>query len=170
MNNTLPIRLRAMEPEDLDMLYGIENDSEVWDVGDNNVPYSRYILHDYIAHAQADIYVDRQVRMVIVNAEGTAVGVVDVVNFSPTHRRAEVSIIIMKAHRHKGYGQAALLQVMAYAQHTLHLHQLYAVVGEGNGASEALFRKVGFVPQTTLTDWLYDGQQYHTATLLQRIL
>ena len=82
-----------MEPEDLDMLYGIENDSEVWDVGDNNVPYSRYILHDYIAHAQADIYVDRQVRMVIVNAEGTAVGVVDVVNFSPTHRRAEVSII-----------------------------------------------------------------------------
>ena len=72
-----------MEPEDLDMLYGIENDSEVWDVGDNNVPYSRYILHDYIAHAQADIYVDRQVRMVIVNAEGTAVGVVDVVNFSP---------------------------------------------------------------------------------------
>lgn len=170
MNKTLSVRLRAMEPEDLDMLYGIENDSEVWDVGENNVPYSRYILHDYIAHAQADIYVDRQVRMVIVNAEGTAVGVVDVVNFSPTHRRAEVSIIIMKAHRHKGYGQAALLQVMAYAQHTLHLHQLYAVVGEGNGASEALFRKVGFVPQTCLTDWLYDGSQYHSATLMQRIL
>ena len=170
MNKTLSVRLRAMEPEDLDMLYGIENDSEVWDVGENNVPYSRYILHDYIAHAQADIYVDRQVRMVIVNAEGTAVGVVDVVNFSPTHRRAEVSIIIMKAHRHKGYGQAALLQVLAYAQHTLHLHQLYAVVGEGNAASEALFRKVGFVPQTSLADWLYDGRQYHSATLMQRIL
>lgn len=170
MNKTQTVRLRAMEPEDLDMLYGIENDSEVWDVGENNVPYSRYILHDYIAHAQADIYVDRQVRMVIVSAEGTAVGVVDVVNFSPTHRRAEVSIIIMKAHRHKGYGQAALLQVMAYAQHTLHLHQLYAVVGEGNGASETLFRKVGFVPQTSLTDWLYDGSQYHSATLMQRIL
>lgn len=170
MNKTQTVRLRAMEPEDLDMLYGIENDSEVWDVGENNVPYSRYILHDYIAHAQADIYVDRQVRMVIVSAEGTAVGVVDVVNFSPTHRRAEVSIIIMKAHRHKGYGQAALLQVMAYAQHTLHLHQLYAVVGEGNEASEALFRKVGFVPQTSLTDWLYDGRQYHSATLMQRIL
>lgn len=170
MNKTQTVRLRAMEPEDLDMLYGIENDSEVWDVGENNVPYSRYILHDYIAHAQADIYVDRQVRMVIVNAEGTAVGVVDVVNFSPTHRRAEVSIIIMKAHRHKGYGQAALLQVMAYAQHTLHLHQLYAVVGEGNAASEALFRKVGFVTQASLADWLYDGRQYHSATLMQRIL
>ena len=76
----------------------------------------------------------------------------------------------MKAHRNKGYGQAAMQQVIAYARHTLHLHQLYAVVGEGNVASEALFRKVGFVSQTTLTDWLYDGQQYHTATLLQRIL
>ena len=50
-----------MEPEDLDMLYGIENDSEVWDVGDYNVPFSRYILHDYIAHAQADFFVDRLV-------------------------------------------------------------------------------------------------------------
>ena len=43
------VRLRAMEPEDLDALYRIENDRDVWDVGENNVPYSRYILHDYIA-------------------------------------------------------------------------------------------------------------------------
>ena len=35
------VRLRAMEPEDLDALYRIENDRDVWDVGENNVPYSR---------------------------------------------------------------------------------------------------------------------------------
>ena len=45
--NTLPaIRLRAIEPEDLDLLYQIENDSSLWDVGTTNVPYSRYTLHD----------------------------------------------------------------------------------------------------------------------------
>ena len=33
------VRLRAMEPEDLDALYRIENDRDVWDVGENNVPY-----------------------------------------------------------------------------------------------------------------------------------
>ena len=42
---TLPdIRLRAIEPEDLDLLYRIENDRELWNVGTTNVPYSRYTL------------------------------------------------------------------------------------------------------------------------------
>lgn len=95
------VRLRAMEPEDLDALYRIENDRDVWDVGENNVPYSRYILHDYIANASSDIYADKQVRMVVENEEGQLVGVADVVNFCPSHARAEVSIVICREHRKK---------------------------------------------------------------------
>ena len=65
---TLPdIRLRAIEPEDLDLLYRIENDRELWNVGTTNVPYSRYTLHDYLATSCDDIYADKQVRMVIEN-------------------------------------------------------------------------------------------------------
>ena len=55
MNDDAIVRLRAMEPEDLDFLYAMENDKEVWDVGCTNVPYSRYVLHDYIANASNDI-------------------------------------------------------------------------------------------------------------------
>ena len=40
------VLLRALEPEDLDMLYQIENNRQLWDVGTTNVPYSRYALHD----------------------------------------------------------------------------------------------------------------------------
>ena len=58
MNDDAIVRLRAMEPEDLDFLYAMENDKEVWDVGCTNVPYSRYVLHDYIANASNDIYAD----------------------------------------------------------------------------------------------------------------
>ena len=43
------IRLRALEPEDLDWLYRIENDEHVWKWGNSNVPYSRYALKKYIA-------------------------------------------------------------------------------------------------------------------------
>lgn len=47
MTDQLPlIHLRAIEPEDLDVLYNIENDTEVWNVSTTNVPYSRYILYD----------------------------------------------------------------------------------------------------------------------------
>ena len=106
------VRLRAMEPEDLDALYRIENDRDVWDVGENNVPYSRYILHDYIANASADIYADKQVRMVVENEDGLLVGVADVVNFCPSHARAEVSIVICREHRKKGYARAAIRQIV----------------------------------------------------------
>ena len=55
MMTTPEIRLRALEPEDLDLLYKIENDMKLWNVGATNVPYSRYTLHDYIATASNDI-------------------------------------------------------------------------------------------------------------------
>ena len=68
------IKLRAIEPEDLDLLYRIENDVELWNVGTSNVPYSRYLLHDYVANAKNDIYTDRQVRMMVENSYGKIVG------------------------------------------------------------------------------------------------
>ena len=42
------IHLRALEPEDLDFLYEMENDESLWEVGNTNVPYSRQVLLDYI--------------------------------------------------------------------------------------------------------------------------
>ena len=43
MTNILPsINFRAMEPEDLDLLYTIENDTKLWNIGVTSVPYSRY--------------------------------------------------------------------------------------------------------------------------------
>lgn len=161
------VRLRAMEPEDLDALYRIENDRDVWDVGENNVPYSRYILHDYIANASADIYADKQVRMVVENKEGLLVGVADVVNFCPSHARAEVSIVICREHRKKGYARAAIRQIMEYALRTLHLHQLYAVVREDNMPSLNLFSSLGFKSKMVLEDWLFDGKDYHNAVVMQ---
>ena len=64
MNTTLPyVRLRAMEPEDLELLYQIENEPELWQVGCTNVPYSRYLLRDFITRSTGDIYTDKQVRL-----------------------------------------------------------------------------------------------------------
>ena len=68
MNQNPEVRLRAMEPEDLDLLYRIENDVKLWHVSTTNVPYSRFTLHEYIANSTGDIYVDRQVRLMIENA------------------------------------------------------------------------------------------------------
>lgn len=164
------VRLRAIEPEDLDLLYQIENDTQLWNVGATNVPYSRYTLHDYIATSSDDVFADRQVRMVVENEQGETVGVVDLVRFEPQHQRAEAGIVIMQHHRHKGYAQAAIEQLCTYALRIVHLHQLYVLVAEDNTAALCLFERCGFQQQAVLSDWLFDGKSYHNAVLMQRFL
>ena len=164
------IKLRAMEPEDLDILYLIENDSSLWNVGATNVPYSRYTLHEYMANAKDDIYADRQVRLMVENETGEVVGIVDVVNFDPQHQRAELGIVIMNDHRQKGYATAAVEEILRYALRILHLHQLYVIVDKENTIALQLFKKTEFQESASLAQWLYDGRDYRDALLLQRFL
>ena len=125
MNTSKPsIHLRAIEPEDLDLLYRIENDVKLWNVGATNVPYSRYTLHDYVANSSDDIYADRQVRMMVENEQHQVVGIADVVNFDPSNCRAEVGLIILNDFRRQGFGSSTLEAVADYALQVLHLHQL----------------------------------------------
>jgi len=171
MNNQLPeVRLRAIEPEDLDALYAIENDRTVWNLGVTNVPYSRYVLHDYIANAKNDIYADGQVRLLVEGEGGAVTGIVDLVDFDPRNNKAEVGIVIRSEYRHQGYGTAAMVQLLAYASSVLHLHQVYAVISEGNGVAVSLFERLGFRQASVLADWLYDGKEYSDAVLLQTFL
>lgn len=162
--------LRAMEPEDLDILYRIENDFELWAVGATNVPYSRYALHEYIASASGDIYTDRQVRLIIEDTHHDIIGILDLMNFDPQHERAEVGIVIQRCYRGKGYGKAAMNQLVTYAHTVLHLHQLYALVSVDNVFCIRLFEDLSFRRSSLLKDWLYDGDAYHDAVVLQLFL
>lgn len=160
------VALRALEPEDLDMLYVMENDRELWDVSNTNMPYSRFALHEYLASTTGDIYTDKQLRLIITTGDDEFVGMVDLANFNPQHQRAEVGIVIAKPYRAEGYGLAALLQMLRYAHSVLHLHQLYAVVATDNEACRKLFERAGFKADAELKDWIFDGDKYHDAVLL----
>ena len=164
------MKLRAIEPEDLDVLYQIENDRSLWHVGTTNVPYSRYTLHDYVATSADDIFADRQVRLVMENDEHEVVGMADLVHFDPQHQRAETGIVVMEPHRRKGYALQALQQLEDYALDTLHLHQLYAVIAANNDAALQLFQKADYERQGVLKGWLCKGHDYQDAVLMQRFL
>lgn len=164
------VRLRAIEPEDLDVLYKIENDFKLWGVGVTNVPYSRYMLHDYIAHASGDIYSDKQVRMMIENQDGQTIGIVDITDFEPRHMRAEMGIVIQCQYRNSGYATATIREAMRYAKDILHLHQMYVYIDLNNQVAVDLFRKEGFLANAPLKDWLFDGTNYRDALLMQYFL
>lgn len=167
---TTKITLRAIEPEDLDMLYRIENDDELWGVGITNVPYSRYVLHQFLSETTSDIYADKQVRLVIENEEHLLVGLADLMSFDPKNNRAELGLVVMREHRNKGYARQAVVKMEEYALNTLHLHQIYAVIPVDNESSLQLFRNHGYTITAHLTDWLYDGVNYRDAVVVQRVL
>lgn len=169
-DNKPTINIRATEPEDLDSLYEIENDTEIWNVGTTNVPYSRYVLHDYIANTKNDIYTDRQARLMIEDGQHNTVGIVDLINFDPKNQKAEIGIVIKKKYRNRGFALAALTKIKKYSLSVLHLHQIYACVNSNNKQSLQLFEKCGFSKSATLKDWLFDGKKYHDAILMQLFL
>lgn len=161
------IVLRALEPEDLDELYQIENDRSLWDVGSTNVPYSRYALHEYIANTANDIYSDKQLRLVI-ETEGEVAGIVDLYNYDPRHNRAEVGIVIKSTMRSQGFAHEALEELHRYAGGVLGIFQLYAIVADTNERSRRLFMSLGYEPTASLKQWLYEDDAYCDAILLQK--
>ena len=162
------IRLRAMEPEDIDVLYAMENDLRHWDVSDTQMPFSRYTMEQYVLScANQDIYTLKQLRLMICEVgSGTAVGCIDLYDYQPQHRRAAVGIMVTDEHQRQGYASEALALVCRYARDILQLHQLYCHISESNRRSKQLFEKQGFVRTATLKGWRQNADGSWEDTLL----
>lgn len=162
------LRLRAPELTDLDFLFHIENDTRLWVASACKTPYSRYQLQTYIENNAHDLYADKQVRL-MVEADGTVAGAIDLFDFSPADRRAEVGIVIDKDFRRRGLAKEALTLLCDYASRMLSIHQLYAYVLADNVAARQLFTSCGFREVVCLADWVLSGSEYRDVCLYQRI-
>ncbi|MBC3848054.1 GNAT family N-acetyltransferase [Winogradskyella echinorum] len=164
------IYLRALEPEDLDFVYAIENDTSLWHLSDTQTPYSRFLIKQYLENAQQDIFEAKQLRLAICNLENKTIGLIDVFDFDIKNKRAGIGILIQNENnRNKGYGKEALQLLTNYCFSTLHLHQVYANISESNLASLKLFEANGFKKIGLKKDWSFDGDQFANEYILQRI-
>lgn len=146
--------LRALEPEDLDFLFEIENNEEFWEVSATSTPYSRYVLKQYLENSHRDIYEVKQLRLVICGPDSSRIGLIDLFDFEPRHRRAAIGIIIKsRSNRNKGFGTEALKLLCDYCFAHLDLHQVYANVNLENSSSRILFEKSGFTLTAQKKDW-----------------
>ena len=85
------VRLRALEPEDVDILYRWENDIDVWKVSNTIAPFSKYILRQFIENQKYDIYETKQLRLIIEALETQKpVGTIDLFDIDPYNLRAGV--------------------------------------------------------------------------------
>jgi diamine N-acetyltransferase len=168
----MPIFLRALEPEDLELLYTIENEPELWAVNTNTEPYSRFALRKYIAEQPNNIYQSGTLRLIICKkCDNSAIGIVDLFDFSPTHNRAEVAIALLSSERQKGYGTIALRSLEDYARKKLRLRMLYAFISAShNEESQKCFNSAGYRNVATLPKWHYNGEEYENVSFFQLFL
>lgn len=162
--------LRALEPEDLEFLYTLENDAAVWEVSETLTPYSKFVLKEYLANSHKDIYEVRQLRLAICNTAHRVVGFIDLFDFDPKHRRAGVGIIILHPEdRRNGIGRESLNLLKDYAFGILDIHQLYANIGSENEPSIRLFTSLGFELVGVKKDWIFKGGSFQDELMFQKI-
>ena len=157
-----------MEPVDLDALFEIENDSTMWNISDTLVPYSRDLLSKYLQESVKDIFEVKQVRLAISPKESEElIGLVDLFQFEPHHRRAGIGIIVKKDHQQKGIATHAVQLMTQYAFRFLGLHQVFAHVPLNNPGSQRLFENSGFTLSGTLKEWMKDKSGYTDVMIYQ---
>ena len=162
--------LRALEPEDLDVLYEWENNAELWKYGSTLTPYSKFALRDYLTNSLHGIVYSRQLRLMAVEKESrTTVGTVDLFDYDPIHQRAAVGILVDVPFRRKGYGKDILNLTADYAFNILHLNQLYAYIPLSNTNSFNLLSKCGYEQSGLLKSWLKTSNGFEDVYLMQLI-
>jgi len=147
------IRLRAPEPEDLEVMFRFENATDVWEMSNTTGPYSRFQLKQYIEQTQNDLFADRQLRLMIENGNRQVVGIVDLCSFDPLHNRAEV-LALLEEHCFRYLG----------------IHQLFAYIAVENLPSRRLFAACGYKESAVLKEWAHTfGGGYTDVLVVQKL-
>ena len=138
------VYLRLPENSDLEKLFLWENDSEIWETGDNKSDYTRHDIQDFINDGQ-DILKNKQLRLMICTSDDNAVGCIDLYNFNKSDSKAGIGILVYeKKNRRLGYATESLSLLIAYSKDELQLKQLFCKILEHNTSSLSLFKNLGF--------------------------
>lgn len=164
------LKLRSLEPEDIEELYCWENNTDNWFVSNTQTPFSRDTLRAYIESSHQDIYTIKQLRlMIVVKETEKTVGAIDLFDFDPNHRRAGVGILISPEHRGKGLAKNALDTITKYCFEVLNTHQLFCNIPANNTPSHKLFKSCGFTEIGRKKEWLRTPQGWIDEIMYQKI-
>ena len=168
--NINKINLRALELDDVEFLFEIENNGNIWKISDTILPFSKYHLEKYIKESNLDIFSEKQFRFVICLENKTPIGLIDIFDFDPINHRAGIGIVIKSTHRKRGYALESVKLIEDISKKDLQIHQLFVNVGINNKNSLNLFRKLGYNIVGIKKEWNYSNGRYTDEILFQKIL
>ena len=164
------INLRALELDDLEFLFEIENNRKLWKISHTILPFSKYYLEKYVKESNLDIFSEKQFRFVISLKNKCPIGLIDLFDFDPVSHRAGIGIVIQNKYRKKGYALESIKLIEDISKNDLQIHQLYVNVGIDNKISLDLFNKLGYTEIGIKKDWNYINGKYTDEVSFQKIL
>jgi diamine N-acetyltransferase len=165
-------RLRAIEPNDIDLIYRWENNPAIWQISNTLTPFSRSIIKQFVDQAHLDIFQTKQLRLMIDKTDqpSETIGTIDLFEFDPFHQRAGIGLLIAEEKdRQKGYASDALEVLINYCFTVLQLHQLFCNIACDNRSSIKLFENKGFNLVGIKKEWILTPNGWKDELMYQRI-
>ncbi|MCQ2237177.1 MAG: GNAT family N-acetyltransferase [Bacteroidales bacterium] len=163
-------QIRAMEPSDVDLIFHWENDPQQWKDGSGNCrPMSKTDIQRFVDNSTLDIYQERQMRLMISDAEGIAVGCIDLFDFDPFSLHASIGVLVDEKYRQQGYAAFAVGWIVDYSFEVLGLKSLCATMLSTNIVSKHLFEKCGFEYVGKRRQWYRIGDTMYDELIYQYV-
>ncbi|MCR9270246.1 MAG: spermidine N1-acetyltransferase [Hyphomonadaceae bacterium] len=154
------VHLRALERDDLRFVHGLNNNRRVMRYWFEE-PYESFVELEelYLKH----IHDQSERRFIIQTPDGVSVGLVELVEITYIHRRAEFQIIIAPTHQGQGFSKPATLAALDYAFRVLNLHKVYLIVATENPIAVSVYEDCGFKEEGRLHDEFFVDGAYQDA-------
>lgn len=154
-------RLRAPEPEDVDLIYRWENDPSDWNSSYNNyAPLSKLQIAEHIKNCFNDPFGERQLRLMMVRKDtGDVVAGVEITDLNPKNRTAYIGFYVDPDWRDKGIGTHIVSLVKEYCAEILGIISLCAHTSADNIKAISILKSNGFSQVGCLSSWIQCGAQ-----------
>lgn len=161
------VRLRAMEPDDLEDALRWVNDREVtfW-LTSLRYPMSRKDEKAWIDDAPTNSFAEG-VQLAIETKDGNHIGSINLHGTNSEDRKAGLGIMIgEKDHWSNGYGTDAMLTLLKLAFDEMNLHRVWLHVFPDNERAIACYLKCGFREEGRLRQEVFQGGRYYDVIVM----
>jgi RimJ/RimL family protein N-acetyltransferase len=154
------IRLRCLEPGDVDALFALFGDPEVARYWSAPAMTERAQAEALLADIESSFTCGDLFQWGIVRQDDDAViGTCTLARISSAHRRAEIGFALARAHWGRGYAGEAVERAVRHAFDDLALHRIEADVDPRNARSIAVLQRLGFTREGLLRErWHVAGE------------
>ncbi|MGB0965498.1 MAG: spermidine N1-acetyltransferase [Litorivicinus sp.] len=161
----MSIVLSALEKDDLRFVHGLNNNRGVMNYWFEE-PYESFVELEelYLKHIH-----DQSERRFIVKNDQERVGLVELVEISYIHRRAEFQLIIAPEHQNQGFAQVVTQKALDYGFSVLNLNKIYLVVSVNNAAAIHIYERAGFVEEGRLIQEFFVDGGYQDAIRMYQL-